>query len=230
LRIVWAGIAGLAFGMAMLTGSRSTMIACLVPAIPLLLAGMRRPAFAIASAPVMIGLGVYVLRQVNEYAFSRYGSLETGRVQQARDYISLSISQRPIVGLLGTSGMASDVDESVGTHAHNAYLGAAYIGGLSYLLPLLAIAAVSLGATFIVWRNRKRFDVDPLLTSTLCCLTVVTYAHGFVNSAIYYPTYLWSFIHVTLSILLTTMAAEALRARRAARLPAAQSLPTAQLP
>ncbi|MFG0284576.1 MAG: hypothetical protein ACF8R7_09160, partial [Phycisphaerales bacterium JB039] len=220
LRPVWAGFAAAALGMALLTGSRSTFAACIFPAIPIGLAMLRRPAFILAALPVMALMALFVLRQVDDYSFSRLNSLQTERVSQAADYINLSIAERPVAGLLGTNGMNSEVDQAVGTHSHNAYLGAAYIGGLSYLIPLLALAAASLLAAFYVWRNRRLFDADPTLISTLCFLMVMVYAHGFVNTAIYYPTYVWAFLHVTLSILLTTMAVEVVRARRAGLVPA----------
>jgi hypothetical protein len=216
LRIVWAGFAAMALGMAMLTKSRSTAVACVFPALPMLVYAMRRPVLAIPIAGVMALVAVYVVSQVSElFTLSRLRTVETGRVQQAAEYVTLSIAERPAFGLLGTSGMNSIVDEEIGAHAHNAYLMTAYMGGFSFLLPLLALAGISMLSAWYVWRQRRLFDVDPLLISMMCFTMIMVYAHGFVNHGIYYPTYTWAFLHILLSILLTTMAAEALRARRA---------------
>lgn len=215
LRVVWAGIAAMALGMALLTKSRSTMIACVFPALPMLAYAMRRPVLAIPVTAIMLLVAGYVVRQAQDlFSLTRLQSLETGRVAQGANYVTLSIAERPVFGLLGTSGRNSKVDDAIGTHAHNAYLGAAYMGGLSFLIPLLLLAGVSMLSAFYVFRQRRLFDVDPLLTSMLCFMMVMVYAHGFVNDAIYYPTYVWAFLHILLSITLTTMAVEALRARR----------------
>lgn len=215
LRFVWAGVAALALGMALLTRSRSTAIACVFPALPLLLHAMRRPVLAVPVGGVMAVVAMYVISRTAElFSLERLTTLETARVSQGINYIQLSVAQRPVFGLLGTRGMTSQVDESVGTHAHNAYLDAAYVGGLSFLIPLLVLVAASLLSAAYVWRKRRLFDADPLLISTMCFLMVTIYAHGFVNQSIYYPTYTWAFVHVLFSILLVTMATEAMRARR----------------
>jgi len=216
LRVVWAGFAAMAFAMALLTKSRSTAIACVFPVIPLLIHSLRRPLLALPILGVMALVGVYVISRTAElFTLSRLRDVETERVSQAADYIALSIAQRPVFGLLGTSGMNSAVDDEIRTHAHNAYLVTAYVGGLSFLVPLLFLAAVSMLSAWYVWKQRRLFDVDPLLISVLCFLMFMVYAHGFINHSIYYPTYTWAFLHILLSILLTTMAAEALRSRRA---------------
>lgn len=216
LRITWAGFAAMALGMALLTRSRSTAISCVFPVIPLLFYAMRRPVLAVPVSAVGLLVAGYVVSRTEElFSLSRLGSVQTARVGQAADYVSLSVSERPVFGLMGTTGMNSLVDDAVGTHAHNAYLSMAYMGGLSLLVPLLFLAAISMLSAVYVWKQRRLFDVDPLLISTLCFLMVMVYAHGFVNHSIYYPTYVWAFLHILLSITLTTMAAEALRARRA---------------
>lgn len=225
LRPVWAGFAAAALGMALLSGSRSTLVACVFPAIPLAMLGMRRPMFVLASLPIMALVALYVVRQVDEYAFHRLASLESARGVQGLAYIKYAIAERPLFGLMGTNGLNSEVDEVVGTHPHNAYLWIAYIGGLSFLIPMLFLVGVSMLSAAYVWRIRRRFDADPVLISTMCFMMIMVYAHGFESHTIYYPTYVWAFMNVLLSLTLTTMAAEAFRLRHASEQQALRAPP-----
>ncbi|MHC4428235.1 MAG: hypothetical protein ACYS0D_06475, partial [Planctomycetota bacterium] len=47
---------------------------------------------------------------------------------------------------------------------------------------------------------RKTIKADPLLINLSMALMFMTYAHGFVNHALHYPTTTLSFIHVWLSV------------------------------
>eukprot|EP01025_Chloroclados_australasicus_P016109 TRINITY_DN17924_c2_g1_i4.p1 TRINITY_DN17924_c2_g1~~TRINITY_DN17924_c2_g1_i4.p1 ORF type:complete len:224 (-),score=18.67 TRINITY_DN17924_c2_g1_i4:222-893(-) len=200
-----------AAGMGLLSGTRSVMITLVGVCAPVAFYAIRRPALAVPMVGIMlIGIAV-VLSRVDSNPFARYRSLETARGQQAIEYIRESIAQRPMTGLLGTRGLNAAVDETLGFHAHNAYLKLAYTGGLLLLTPYLILAAISLVSALYVWWNRRLLDVDPLLTSVLAAFMVMIYAHGMVNHMIYQATHTWAFLHLVLSMLFITMAAEVVK-------------------
>ncbi|UYV11305.1 MAG: hypothetical protein NCW75_08305 [Phycisphaera sp.] len=214
MRLVWTGTAAAASGMALLSGSRSVIITIMGVCVPLGLTMLRKPVLAVPMIGILlVGIAV-VLSRVDSNPFARYKSLESARGSQAVEYIRESISQRPLTGLLGTSGLQAEADESLGFHAHNAYLKQAYIGGLALAGPYLVLAAISLGATFYVWRYRTLMDVDPLLISTLAAFMAMVYAQGMVNHMIYLGTNTWGFLHLLLSVLFLTWASELMRFRR----------------
>jgi hypothetical protein len=211
MRPVWLGMVAAAAGMGLLSGTRSVMITLVGVCAPVAFYAIRRPALAVPMVGIMlIGIAV-VLSRVDSNPFARYRSLETARGQQAIEYIRESIAQRPMTGLLGTRGLNAAVDETLGFHAHNAYLKLAYTGGLLLLTPYLILAAISLVSALYVWWNRRLLDVDPLLTSVLAAFMVMIYAHGMVNHMIYQATHTWAFLHLVLSMLFITMAAEVVK-------------------
>jgi len=214
MRLVWAGTAAAAAGMALLSGSRSVAITMMGVCAPVGLAMLRKPVLAVPMIGIMlVGIAV-VISRVDSNPFDRYKSIETARGSQAVEYIRESIAQRPLTGLLGTRGLRAEADDSLGYHAHNAYLMQAYFGGLSLAIPYLLLAAVSLAAAIYVWRYRSLMDADPLLISTLAAFMVMIYAQGMVNHMIYMGTNTWGFIHVLLSVLFLTWAGELMRFRR----------------
>lgn len=214
MRLIWAGTAAAATGMALLSGSRSVVITMMGVCIPLGLAMLRKPLLAVPMIGIMlVGIAV-VLSRVDSNPFARYKSLESARGSQAVEYIQESISQRPLTGLLGTSGLRAEADDSLGFHAHNAYLMQAYYGGLALAVPYLVLAALSLMAAFYVWRYRVLMDADPLLISTLAAFMVMVYAQGLANHMIYMGTNAWGFLHLLFSVLFLTWASELMRFRR----------------
>jgi hypothetical protein len=214
MRIVWVGAAAAAAGMALLSGSRSVVITMMGVCAPVGLTMLRKPVLAIPMIGVMIvGVGV-VLSRVDSNPFARYRTLETARGLQAVEYIRESIAQRPFTGLLGTSGLRAEADDSLGFHAHNAYLMQAYIGGLMLAVPYLVLAGLSLGAAIYVWRYKGMLDADPVLIATLAAFMVMIYAQGMANHMIYMGTNAWGFLHLLFSMLFLTWASELMRFRR----------------
>lgn len=214
MRLVWAGVAAAGTGMALLSGSRSVVITIMGACVPMGFAMLRKPLLAVPMIGILLlGIAV-VLTRVDSNPFERYKSLETARGSQAVEYIQESIAQRPLTGLLGTHGMSAETDESLGFHAHNAYLMQAYFGGLTLAVPYLILSAASLIAAFYVWRHRALMDADPLLMSTLFAFMLMVYAQGMVNHMIYMGTNAWGFFHLLLSMLSLTWASELMRFRR----------------
>ncbi|MEO1008898.1 MAG: hypothetical protein AAFX79_10035 [Planctomycetota bacterium] len=214
LRLIWLGTAAVSAGLGLLSGTRSVMITMVGVCAPLGFYMIRRPVLAIPMiAMMLVGVAVIISR-VDANPFHRYQTVETARGEQAVTYIRESISQRPMTGLLGTSGLRAESDEDLGYHAHNAYLKMAYTGGIVLLAPYLVLAFVSCLAAFLVWKNRALFDVDPLLMSVLFAFLLMVYAHGMVNHMIYLATNSWAFMHLLLSMLFMSWAGEMLRFKR----------------
>jgi hypothetical protein len=215
MRPIWLGMVAAAAGMALLSGTRSVVITLMGVCFPVAFYAIRKPVLAVPMVGIMlVGIAV-VLSRVDSNPFDRFKTLETARGQQAVDYIRESISQRPLTGLLGTQGLNATVDETLGFHAHNAYLKMAYTGGLVLVVPYLFLAGISLASAIYVWRHRKLLDVDPLLMSVLTMFMVMIYAHGMVNHMIYQATHTWAFLHLMLSMMFITMASEIMKFRRA---------------
>ncbi|MEQ9095023.1 MAG: hypothetical protein RIE32_02035 [Phycisphaerales bacterium] len=214
MRIVWVGTVAAAAGMALLSGSRSVVITMMGVCAPAGFYMLRKPVLAVPMIGIMlVGIAV-VLGRVDSNPFARYRTLETARGAQAVEYIRESIAQRPLTGLLGTRGLRAEADDTLGYHAHNAYLKQAYVGGLVLAVPYVVLAALSLAAAAYVWRYRMLLDVDPLLLSTLAAFMVMIYAQGMANHMIYLGTNTWGFLHLLLSMLFLTWAGEVARFRR----------------
>lgn len=205
LKAGFAGIAAVAVGLGLITASRSVLIVMAMVAFPLGFPLLRRPVLvAIVGVMGLVVVG-YLISRPDEVAYNRLETLQTGRVEVAIEYLKL-IAQRPLFGLMGTSGMSALSDDSIGLHPHNAYIEMLYLGGLSYFLPMMTVVLYSGWCAVRVYFARKRFAMDPVLVALLCAFLVGMYAHGFVNSAILYPTYTWSWWHVTLAMLMIGLA------------------------
>lgn len=208
------GIAAIALGLGLLTGSRSTLITMVLPSIPCGLALARRPVMLIVGGAMGVVLLALVIQQAaGNTAFDRFQSIETGRVEIFMDYLRESVAERPIFGLLGTQGMSVLRDEAEGTHAHNAYLEITYMGGLSFSFPMLILAGVTMASAAYVYMKRKQIHAQPVLTATLVAFTFTVYAQGFVNGSIYYPTNEWAFFHLFLSMCMLTWASDLMSGR-----------------
>ena len=86
-----------------------------------------------------------------------------------------------------------------------------YVGGLVYGLPTFFLAGYTGLCIFRSWRNRRLIFADPLLISFLAALLVMTYAHGFVNHSLYYPTTTLAFVHVLLSVFFMGLSMDLMR-------------------
>ena len=211
-RIIWKGlligVVVTAIGMAVLTASRSTVWFMAGSALPLALAMTGRPMMTLFGAIVLV-VGVnWTLGKVGEVPLERLTTVETRRVEIAQDFLGV-IAQRPWFGLLGTEGESfrtSETEFIAARNPHNGYLHTLYFGGISYALPVFTLAAFTGWCAFRTWKGRRLIAADPLLINMLVAIMVMTYAHGFVNPSLYYPTTPIAFPHVLLSVILMGLA------------------------
>lgn len=191
-------IGGVALGLALLTVSRGIMAVLIVTGAPLFWAMSKRPILTAVACAVALG-GLYLIVSLGEEAtFGRLATLETKRVEIAGMYLGV-IAERPFFGLMGTSGMSFLREQSLGAHAHNAYLWMLYQGGVTMAFPNYLIVGLTMWNTYVVWTRRKWIGADRLLMIMLIAFMFMLYAHGFVNASVFYPTYAWAFWHVLLS-------------------------------
>jgi O-antigen ligase len=165
----------------------------------------RRPVLLVTTGTLFVIAASWFLAFMDTSKLDRIQTLDTGRIQMAVEYMGV-IAERPILGMLQTTGASVLSDETVGTHPHNAYLETLYLGGIVYAGPMFVLAASSMLGAWRIWRARRAVAFDPLLTMLIVGLMFLVYAHGFVNGAIYYPTYAWAFFHVILSVTVLTLA------------------------
>ncbi len=202
-RVLLLGIAAMAMGMGLLTASRSTMVVMLALLAPVGLKLIRQPAVLAALAVFAMG-SIFVMFKFmspGEVPLERLATVETGRVEQGKEYLDL-IAERPWFGLLGTEGESYVTETEFQSHSHNGYIETLYQGGIGYALPVFTMVAFTFYCTFLFWKSRRSFTADPVLVNLLIALMVMAYAHGFVNHSLYWPTTSISFIHVTLSTLM----------------------------
>ena len=183
LRPIFISILMLTIGMALLTGSRQTMIAIIMVMLPILMVVSKRP--------VMILLALIVAAIALPFIFSlgadanmeRYGSLETGRLDIWSAYWNDVFPRRPLFGLFATSGESyfKSVNE-VGQHPHNAWFYLMYIGGASFALPMVFLTIYSTVCGYKLWKFRNYLPGDPLLYSVLVMLLVAMYIQGSIQS------------------------------------------------
>jgi O-Antigen ligase len=205
-RLIAFGAFGLGGIMALLTASRSVVfpVAGLVLVIGWEL--RRRPLVIVGAAVAVIPILLFAGGFVADANVDRLGSLETERFERWKEYLGV-IMQHPMFGIMFETGELAASAEEVGGHAHNAYLDALRVYGLSLCVPLFALAAWSSWSAFKVWMRRKQFAQDNLLITMLTAFMAMVYFHGVVTIVIYYSNYTWSFFHVFLSSLFITMAA-----------------------
>ena len=189
-----------ALGMALMTGSRQTMLAIFLVLIPVIMVMVKRPIITICALGVaFVGLSV-VLSIGEEADFQRLGSLDSGRLDIWKLYFTQVFPSRPLFGLLGTSGESyfKAVSE-VGMHPHNAWFYLMYVGGISFAGPMLYLTMYSTYSAWKVWRYRYNLPGDPMLYNIMFMVLVAMYIQGLFNQVVYWPTYTWSFLHVVLS-------------------------------
>ncbi|MCH8152868.1 MAG: O-antigen ligase family protein [Planctomycetes bacterium] len=210
--IIWkallVGVAVAAVGMGVLTASRSTVWFMAGSALPLALAMTGRPMMTLSGA-IILAVGVnWALGEAGEVPLERLSTVETRRVEIAEDFLGV-IAQRPWFGLLGTEGESfrrAETEFIASRNPHNAYLHILYFGGISYALPVFTLAAFTGWCAFRTWKGRRLVAADPLLINMLVAIMVMTYAHGFVNQSMYYPTSPLAFPHVLLSAIFMGLA------------------------
>jgi len=205
MRLVALGMTSIGGLMGLLTASRSVVF----PMLGMLgVVGWelrRKPIVVIGAAIVAVPIILYAGGFIAEANVDRLGSLETERFQRWQEYLGV-IMEHPIFGIMFEVGELAASAEEVGGHAHNAYLDALRVYGLSLCLPLFGLAMWSSWCAFRVWQRRRFFCSDPLLMTMLFVFMGMVYLHGMVTIVIYYPNYTWSFFHVFLSSLFVTLA------------------------
>jgi len=203
----WAlfGCAAIALSMTILTASRSSLIVGVFGSIPIALRMTRRPLLFVATGTLFVIAASWFLAFMDTSKLNRIQSLETGRAQMAVEYLGV-VAERPLFGMLETTGASVLSDDTIGKHPHNAYLETLYLGGVVYAAPMFFLVGYSMLGAWRIWRARRAVAFDPLLTMELVVLMFLVYAHGFVNGAIYYPTYAWALFHVILSVNVITLA------------------------
>lgn len=206
-KVVLLPFLGISLALGLMTASRAVLLGCVFTSLPVLLAWTRRPIFLIIGVAVVLGPALYLIGLAEQIDFARLGSLKSGRWELYGPYLEV-IAERPFFGLIGTQGESFFLLKSVGAHPHNAYLNMLYLGGLSYAIPMMFGVGVAVFSAIYCLVHRRRFLNDPLLITTLAVLLLFMYAHGFVNDVVFYPTFPWSFIHVTVASLLMTAASD----------------------
>jgi hypothetical protein len=206
-KLACSGAAVLALMMGLITASRSTMAVMIGSSGPVALAFSRRPIVMMLAGAAILGGLAFALTFSDYVNFSRMGSIETPGRDLQHDLYAELFTERPLFGLLGTEGESFLKLETIDTaHAHNAYLQQLYLGGLSYGIPLFGIALLTIWSTAVSWFGRRRFAMDPIAMSVLAAIMAMTYAHGMVNSSMYYPTTVISFTHILFSVLFLSWA------------------------
>lgn len=199
------GFASLAFGMALISQSRSSLAILLLGSLPLLKLLLQKPIFlAVGSVLGLIFVSIVIKQAGGNARFDRFSTLETGRFDIFMHYINDEISRRPVFGLLGTQNLSFFKGEGDEMHTHNAYLDHAYVGGLALFVPMFSLVLLSLISAFRLFRVRKTFRDSRLLLAVVVFVLVAFYAQGFANNVIYYPTYEVAFVHVLFSIFVLT--------------------------
>ncbi len=200
---------GAAAGMGLLTASRSTMAVMVGASLPLAMALTRRPAATAVSGGLILA-ALYVALEIfapDTVAIERLGSLETTRLQTGREYVGI-IAEHPFFGLMEMQGGSYTADQELQSHAHNGYLETLYQGGLAWGLPVFAMVAYTSWCTFVAWRRRREIGAEPVLVNLLIAIMVMTYAHGFVNHSLFWPTTILGFVHILLSTMFMGFASD----------------------
>jgi hypothetical protein len=205
LRPVLIFLLALIVGMALLTASRMTALAIAMTMFPILLVLTKRPVVTFVGLCIAaVGIS-WVMSMAEDTSFERLGSLESQRMDLWSVYISDVFSQRPIFGLLGTSGESFFRANEVGQHPHSAWFNLMYHGGLILLIPMMILVCYSTFAGYKIWKIRAMLGGHTLLYSIMFMLMIAMYVQGCFNQVVYWPTYTWSFLHVVLAGLFIAM-------------------------
>ena len=213
-RVLMGFLAFMAFGMGWLTASRSVVAPMILFLLPLGIMLGRQP--LLVAAVILSGIPAvsYMMSLTEErIQTGRMSNLETSRPEIWAGYLHV-IADQPLMGILESPQNGSYVAPDVGQHPHNAYLYALYYGGIPYGLLMITVSLIALGATLHVYFRRRDVGMDTLWVTMMCTLLVVILAHGFVNFTMWYATYFWAFIHITLACTMLNWSADLQSQRR----------------
>jgi len=151
-------------------------------------------ALAAIFLPFLLSLGE------QEADLARMTGLNTGRLDIWSAYWQEVFPRRPLFGLLGTSSESyfKAVSE-VGMHPHNAWFYLMYVGGASFMLPMICLTIYSSYCGYKMWKVKSLLPGNPLVYSILVMLLIAMYVQGLFNQVVYWPTYTWSYLHVVLA-------------------------------
>ena len=199
-------IIALIVGMALLTASRMTLLAIAMVLFPIIIVLTRRPVVTAVGMTIMAGGLVWVMSMSEESSLVLMDrGLTSSRTIIWPQYINDVFSQRPLFGLLGTTGESFFRANEVAQHPHSAWFNLMYHGGLILLIPMMTLVGYSSFAGYKVWKNRRMLGGNTLFYSIMFMLMIAMYVQGCFNQVVYWPTYTWSFLHVVLAGLFIAM-------------------------
>lgn len=204
-RLFYIGAFVAGVGFVVLTGSRMSAFSMAIIAFILLLPYLKNLGLLLVLGIMVLG-GLSFFLSFDEGAGERLASLDSsGRLEIWAEYFRVSLS-RPL-GLLGTSGQDLLQDNSIGNHAHNAWIDAIYVGGYPLLLMYAVILIPTIVSTIRFWRYRNRWPtVESGLAARMLLATLVAmFAQSNTNQALLYPTYVWALLGVTFFPLVTSL-------------------------
>lgn len=206
LKLLAFGAFGVGGLMALLTASRSVVFPTAGVLAVLGWEFRRKPLVIVGAALAVIPVLLFSGNLVADANVDRLGSLESERFSRWAQYLDV-IGDHPWTGIMFEENELAASAEEVGGHAHNAFLDALRVYGLSLCIPLFFLAGWSCWCAFKVWCRRRQFATDELLFSMLTAFMAMVYVHGMVTIVIYYSNYTWSFFHILISSLFITLAA-----------------------
>ncbi len=199
------------------TGSRQGIVLAAAILLPYGIVMIRRPIYLVLFLAAAVGGASWVINQgegsSKQIRRASDFSDSSGRVDIAMIYISDVLPQRPLFGLLGTSGFPHHLDPSIGHSPHNGYLEMLYWGGWSLGLPLLIAVVATLHAIFRLLLNYSQLNIDGPTILILSSAMGSVYLCGFFSSLIYASIDSMEFFHFLLSGLLLAISRDLKNAR-----------------
>lgn len=210
LRVVCIATIGCCFALIMATGSRQGIVVAGIVVLPTLAWVTRRPILMMFAAAIAIGVAGWTFAYTEGIASTDRLTDFTntsGRFDMALHYLE-AFRDRPVAGLLGTSGMSVLRDDTATHISHNSYLAMLYNGGLLLGFPLALAMAATIYSIAVVLINRRRFAINPAILWSLAALMVAIYLQGLVSDMAYWSVSSWTFMHYFLSCLFMGLAKE----------------------
>jgi hypothetical protein len=209
-RVLCIATIGCCFALLMATGSRQGVVVAGLVVLPALASVSRRPILIMSAVVVAIGVagwtfayteGVTSTDRLTDFTNT------SGRFDVAKHYLK-AFRDRPVAGLLGTSGMSVLRDDTATHISHNSYLAMLYNGGLLLGFPLFLAMCATLYSMAVVLINRRRFMINPAILWSLAALMLAIYLQGLVSDMAYWSVSSWTFLHYFISCLFMGLARE----------------------
>lgn len=201
LRIACMAALGASTTLLMVTGSRQGVVIATVAMLPVLAWAAAKPITLIIGAVVSVAVGVWVFGFTEGAAstkrLSDFGNT-SGRYETSMEYARI-FADRPVAGLLGTSGQSVMLAAEVGTIPHNSYMGMLYLGGLALGAPLAFAVLATIKSAIAVVANRRLVNMRPALLWMAIALLTAIYLHGLISDMIFWSVSTWTFLNYLLS-------------------------------